>query len=787
MNTSPKQLPGYDGPDGRENPAALMRRNEAPLAAPLPYIFTEPAAEPDDFQTLLRYARILWRHKWTLAFSLLLGIIAALGVSLTITPMYRSAASIEIQGVRETFGSLGGNDASLGTQMDVLKSKTLREAVYEKLVNKPAPKTPEVQDPLAWLRNLLGLAEPVKSVAWDQSVAMAAGTLRAQAGRESNVLTIQADSPNPLAAADFANMLIEEYMASNQQQRWESYQKEGAWLTRAQQETKADLEKAERRLADFARTSGLTFTGENNNVAEGRLEQLHGALAEATAKRIEIQAKYQASQSDTDRESLPEVLDSGPMASYQVELAKLRQEKAQLATTLTPNNNRIRAIQNQIDELEKQRNAERSNIIGRIKIEYDAAIQREKQLQNDFNAQARSLHSQSELLIQHDILKREAEGLRRLYETTLQKGREASIAAASRASNARVVDPAEPAYVPHWPNLPLNLALGSMGSLFLGAAFVIVRTRTDVSVQGPGALTPYLHLRELGVIPAAKTDPSVRALVRKPSLALRGAPSSGDGDSESLVKTNGDKVKPGECLELVTWVRKPSILAEAFRSVMTSILFSGHNGDRPRVLLVTSPSPQEGKSTVSSNLAIALAEVNQRVLLIDADMRLPRMHDIFKVPNSFGLSDLLNERTPVAQYDKESFGRPTAVPNLHVLPAGPAHASYARLLYSPRLQQLMDRFRDEYDIVLVDSAPVLTVPDARMLARATDAVVLVLRARKTSQGSALAAARCFAEDGVRVLGTILNDWNPNVSGYGNYDSYAGYSSGYYSQYYVQGR
>jgi receptor protein-tyrosine kinase len=194
--------------------------------------------------------------------------------------------------------------------------------------------------------------------------------------------------------------------------------------------------------------------------------------------------------------------------------------------------------------------------------------------------------------------------------------------------------------------------------------------------------------------------------------------------------------------------------------------------------VITSPSPQEGKSTVISNLAIALAEVNHRVLLIDADMRLPRLHAIFDLPNTFGLSDVLHDRMPVQDYSDESLIKRTQIPDLYVLPAGPARTNLSRLLYSTRMKELITRFRDSFDTILIDSAPVLSVPDARLLARAADAVVLVVRAHRTHQEAAYAAVKCFEEDGRQILGTVLNDWDPKVSSYGRaysqYNPYSGY-------------
>jgi receptor protein-tyrosine kinase len=229
-------------------------------------------------------------------------------------------------------------------------------------------------------------------------------------------------------------------------------------------------------------------------------------------------------------------------------------------------------------------------------------------------------------------------------------------------------------------------------------------------------------------------------------------------------------------VELVTWTQKPSMIAESFRSTMASILFSFGNGSGPQAILVTSPGPKEGKSTVISNLGIALAEIDRRVLIIDGDLRIPRLHGIFHLANDKGLSNVLQEKTPVSDYADDDLVHKTEVPGLYVVPSGSARTNVSSLLYSTRMNELLLRFRRDFEIVLIDTAPVVSVPDARIIARLTDAVVLVFRAGHTTRAAARAAARRFEEDGTPVLGSILNYWNPKTMGYGYYGTYGAYRS-----------
>jgi capsular exopolysaccharide synthesis family protein len=212
------------------------------------------------------------------------------------------------------------------------------------------------------------------------------------------------------------------------------------------------------------------------------------------------------------------------------------------------------------------------------------------------------------------------------------------------------------------------------------------------------------------------------------------------------------------------------VLADSFRSTLTSILFSGENGNRPRVIALTSANPQEGKTTVASNLALALAEIGRKVLLIDADLRKPRLHEIFNVSNAWGLSDLLDGTKPPEGLEAMVAG--TVYRDLFVLPAGSAASSISNLLHSPRALDLLQRMRREFDMVIIDTPPMLQMPDARVLGRLADAVILVVRSARTTKETAAAAGQRLAEDGTRLLGTVLNEWDPRKT------SHAGHDYGY---------
>jgi receptor protein-tyrosine kinase len=300
----------------------------------------------------------------------------------------------------------------------------------------------------------------------------------------------------------------------------------------------------------------------------------------------------------------------------------------------------------------------------------------------------------------------------------------------------------------------------------------------------------YLNLPELGVIPSARRvpkgmyglsrlplGPGLRKLLTQQSGQRNGKGNNGmvglngkSGKQDSLMENGAQP-----CIELATWQQKTSLLAECYRATLTSILFSSQRGETPRVIVLSSPNPGEGKTSTVSNLGIALAEIGRRVVLIDGDMRRPRLHRIFGLTGgSRGLTDVLRSEKPIDQHPIEGLVQATEVPGLYVMPGGSGAINISNLLYSPRMQELLERLKSEFDTILIDSPPMLQIPDARVLGRMADAVILVVRAGQTNRDSAVAASQRFSEDHTRVLGTVLNGWDPRDSNAGFYDGYHEY-------------
>jgi capsular exopolysaccharide synthesis family protein len=314
-------------------------------------------------------------------------------------------------------------------------------------------------------------------------------------------------------------------------------------------------------------------------------------------------------------------------------------------------------------------------------------------------------------------------------------------------ASARFVDRAEIRNSPINPPGRTRALWGALAGLLVGFAAVASRGTEQASrVSGPGHIRTRLNMRELGAIPWAGSVPD----------PIPGNPVTGNAlwDAAFGRQTNR-RIAPAET---AVWKDEASLLAEAFRSATTSLLLVKERSSRPQVITVTSAHRGEGKTTAVLNLSAALADLNLRVLVVDADLRAPRLHQILDLPNSWGLSDLLQERIPLRDVPVEALVRTCSIPNLSIVCSGPPTLNVASLLYSDRMEELMGRFRREFDVILIDTPPALMLSDARLAARLSDTVVIVIKAGETTDAEAGQLRHRLAEDGIPLAGALLNGW-----------------------------
>ncbi len=772
----------------RPGPGAIERRTHALPAFP-------EALEVDQGVDLLAYWRVLRQRRWTI-LTIFFVVFALVAIwTLRQKPIYRAQALLEIEKenpdiltVQELFEVDTVSDAYLETQYKVLKSEALAERVIDQLGLDRTPEFGSARSKPLWswpwsekktspgpqTFAVDGAATQGDPDVHQNAVEHFENRLEVTPVRRSRLVAISFDSQDPALAARVINALASDYIDQNLEARWQATQKASEWLSRQLLDLKAKLEKSEDELQKYASDNGLLFLetekGSNENIVNERLRQLQEELTKAQATRYEKESLYRLVQAG-DYASLPGIFEDRLMQDLTVQLADLQRQYAQLSTTFSPSYPKVKQVQNQIKEVEAVLTRERKHAAQKITDDYLAAVNREKLVRNDFERQQREANLIAERSVQYNILKREVDTNKNLYEGLLQRLKEAGVSAGLKASNIRIVDPGKPPNKPAKPRVPLNLALGAILGLALGVGLAFLQECVDKTVKSPGDVQRLLHLPALAFIPSVKALNGHRA--RAPAHLERGK-----SLTLSLSGSNGGQQALG-ALRATQYHRidvqqaDPS-LSEAFRNLRTSVLLSTASYP-PASILVTSAQPREGKTTVATNLAIALAELGQRVLLVDADMRRPIINKIFDIRARSSLVGYL-----LGQHDWRPMAQATGVDGLDVLLCGPTPSNPVELLSSERMRMLVWEAVRQYKFVIMDSPPLLNVADSRILASLAEAVVLVVNSAATPRELVQHAETQVRSVGANVVGVVLNNLDFREDSYYRYyrhDYYTRRSSG----------
>lgn len=699
--------------------------------------------------------RLLWRHKFLLLCLAILGLLFGVLLSAFQAPAYRSRTLLEIQTLNHNFldaknvaplaeGDPGSNSMDLQTQVALLQSDALIKRAVSRVSAQQPSRAHLRSGWLGGLRQALHLSSADPAV--DRSPAAVAGNLKVKVIGQTRLIEITFSSPDSGFSSRFLNGLTQEFIESGLEGRLDMSRRTNAWLSGQLAEMRANLERSDETLQSYAQRSGLLFTTERVSVSSEKLRQLQEELSKAQGDRVTKQSLWESARSSPP-DALPAVIDNSAFRSLQDKMTELRRQRAEMIAIYTAKHSKVQRIEAQMAPLETALQEQRSATVAKLRSEYESALRRETLLSAAFGQQSGLVTAQDQKSIRYNILKREVESNRQLYDAMLQHVREASVASAMQASNVRIVDPAEPNPVPYKPNPAVNCAMGLFTGFCLGAAVLVFKQAANRSIQSPGDAANFLNVPELAAIPSLEGARDSRFHRYLPDL-------HGTRDWKAADGTLG--LSGPNRIELVAAQAQPSALGESFRAALASILLSAY-GQRPAVILVTSPGPGEGKTTIAANLALGLAAIGRNVLLIDGDLWKPRLHEIFEVSNERGLSDYLLD-------DGESQTAnwvPTKYPRLSLVPAGSASCgSSSGQLYSVRMANLLTSARAVFDTVLIDTPPVLDISDARVIGALADGAVVVIRSAETTREAALAATQRLTRDGTKILGVILNSWNP---------------------------
>ena len=726
---------------------------------------------------LLEYWRVVRKRRGTILTILFVIFTTGLVATLKEKAVYRGRGLVEIQmenpdvpTLQELFQVENASDAYLETQYRILESENLARRVIAQLKldqnaefgspNKDSTDSEQRDNASPQVFAVAGAARHASAAEIHNEVLKKfQDRLDIEPLKRSRLVEISFESNDPKLASQVVNTLADTYIQQNLEVRWQASQKASEWLSQQLVDMKVQLEKSEDALQQYARDNGLLFLetgqGTTENIVTQRLRELQEELTKAQTDRYEKESLYRLVEQG-DFAALPGVFDNKLMQDLTERLAELERERSRLSAIFNPDYPQVKEIQSQIDESEEMLSAERQRAAQAIANDYMAAVKREEMVQGAFEAQQKQADVVAEKSVQYNILKREADTNKQLYVGLLEKLKETGVSTSLKAANIRVVDPAYPPKRPVRPRILLNLSLALLFGMALGVGGAFLQEHLDNTFKTADEIERFLHLSVLASVPVAQSSNghgAMHGLYERARILTREKSHTSLAPRWNRIGGNGQNTD----------------LAEAFHGLRTSVLLSTAKRP-PNSLLVMSAQGREGKTTVATNLAISLAQLEERVLLIDADLRRPSVHEIFGIRNSSGLVNYLtgNPDWRSLVYRAEPAG-------LDVLFCGPVPPNPADLLSSDFMRTLVREASKEYRFVLLDSPPLLNLADSRILATLVDGVILVVGAGITPRELVHRAYASALDAGAHVLGATINFADTKMGYYSPYQQDGGES------------
>ena len=732
----------------------------------------EVEKKDDDAISLRDIFALVVKHKWLLLATLALTLTASVVKYLTSVPVYQSTTVIQIDRVARIVQFNKDVDPfqeddylMLQTQYELLKSRTLAERVADELnldttgrkkdsglAAAPAPLAPvssveaaaspaavgstsgAAAEPAVPLRKF-GKASGSDSAARDAVVGSLLGAVTIEPVKNSRLVRVRVSHTNPGEASRVANAYARSFIMLNMERRSQSSEYARTFLDEQIRVTKAKLEESERALNAYAKSNSILSLDEKTNVVSQSYTDYSAALVRVEQERLKAEAVYNAVAANP--ESSQQMLESKSAQTYKEQRAKLEAEYANGLALYKPDFPKMVQLKSQIAEVDARIKAEAQAVLTAVKSQLDAARRQEDQVRAKLNETRREVLANQDKGVDFNLLKRELDTNRQIYDSLLQRLKEVGVTAGVMTNNISVVDEAKPAGGPVSPNLFKNILYGLVMGLVLGGLLVFVKEQLDDTIKHATEVEEKLGVPALGIIPR----------IRKKELAEVRYPA------------------------LLTMQDQRGAFAEAYRSTRTALQFSTPEG-APRRMMVTSSVQSEGKSTSSLALAINFAQMGRRVLLIDADMRNPSLYNALGVSNDAGLSSYLAG----AMRDEELI-QETGIVNLSFMAAGPQPPSPVDLLMGPRLLELLDKAEAlGFENIIIDAPPVLGLADAIVLGNQVQNILFAIKAGQTRMSRIQDALRRLRVGGLMPLGVLLTGVESEESKYYGYYGYGVYGS-----------
>jgi polysaccharide biosynthesis transport protein len=723
---------------------------ERPATGLKPFEASYGESEADEGLGLRGYWRVLVKRKWTvLVFFCITVALTATATFLT-TPIYRATTMLQIDreapkvvkyeavtpAETDTF-----DPQFYQTQYDLLKSHSLAERVVEQL---NLAQHPAFQGN-GQGRSVLGLWAEVRAeeAATDPREVRSGladrllDSLTVEPVRNSKLVKIHYESPDPALAAQIVQVLAETFIQLSLERRFDAASYAKNFLEQRLAQVKGRLEDSDQALVAFARSQGIlnvdNVDGEKQTLAMQKLQALSVGLAEARKERIAAESLYREALA-AQGHGLSRILDNwtiNRLKEAKVELEAIYQEQR---GTLNSDHPKMQQLRRRITEVEDQIGREIGAIHGALRGDFQAAQRKEATLNSETAEVTSEVTRLRDQTSQYNILMREVDTNRTLYDGLLQRLKEVGVIGGVSLNNLSVIDAAEVPKVPFQPNVRLNLLLGILLGLLGGIGLAFLFEHLDDTVKLPEDLERLAQVPVLGILP------------KLPSSTAATLATSAYDDPRSA-------------------------FAEATRSLRTALLFSTPER-APRVLHVTSPGLAEGKTTITLNLAITFTQLGHKVLLIDCDLRRPALHRVLDLDTNRGLTHFLTSE-PTGPGDVTQYAH---IPNLFAIPAGPVPPNPAELLESARMVDFLALAAEKFDYVLLDGPPILGLADGLILASLARGTVVVVEAAATRRDHLIGALKRLAGVQARVLGGVFNKLSRRDSAYSYYHSYYYYGN-----------
>lgn len=692
---------------------------------------------------LVRYLHLGLKHRFPILGATLAALMIGLAVTLLMTPIYTASATIQIdrEGARvlseesDVVASdrLVAAEEFFQTQYGLLRSRSLSERVIDTL---------GLANSDAFLEQM-GVQAPAETGTIEERIgarrelvlSVVQENLNISPVRGSRLVMVNFDSPNPQLSASVANAFAENFIQASLDRRFESTSYVRDFLEERISQTKSKLEDAERQLVAYASQQQIINVGEEGgsgeeSLATRNLRTLNSSLAAAQAARVAAEERWRTART-TPLASLPQVLENSAVQRLSEEKARLSAEYEQKLRVYQPDYPEMRQLQARITEIDRNINEIAGSVRESIRSLYLTAVNEENALQAQVNVLKGEVLDLRDRSIQYNILQREVDTSRTLYDGLLQRYKEVGVAGGVTVNNVSVIDRAETPNKPSKPSLLLNLIIAGLLGIGIGVLGALLFEALDETLATPEDIEQKLGLPVLGIVPLLDKDLS-------PASALA-------------------DIRSG--------------FSEAYYSLRTALQFSTRNG-APASVLVTSSKPGEGKSTTAFAVALNLARVGKRVLLADGDLRNPSLHRVLGLDNGQGFSNLL-----AGSGDLASLAIDSGYKSLAFLPCGPLPPNPAELWGSDRVGEFITAATQMYDHVVIDGPPVLGFADSPLLAAAVEGTLFVVESRSTRRAQARGAVRRLAMGRGRILGIVFTKFNAKSAAYGGYDYAYDYNYG----------